>query len=71
MRYVDAGVSLAVGSDSQVRIDPFEKARELETGSRREREFQTACSPTRAICGRSSAVTDDGASVSSRCQRCG
>jgi formimidoylglutamate deiminase len=38
MRYADAGVPLAIGSDSQVRIDPFEEARELETGSRRERE---------------------------------
>ena len=37
MRYRDASVRLAVGSDSQVRIDPFEEARELETGARRER----------------------------------
>jgi len=36
LRYRDAGVRLAVGSDSQVRIDPFEEARELETGARRE-----------------------------------
>jgi formimidoylglutamate deiminase len=39
--YRDAGVRLAIGSDSQVRIDPFEEARELETGSRRERELRT------------------------------
>ena len=32
----DAGVPLAIGSDSQVRIDPFEEARELETLARRE-----------------------------------
>jgi formimidoylglutamate deiminase len=32
----DAGVPIAVGSDSQVRIDPFEEARELETLARRE-----------------------------------
>jgi formimidoylglutamate deiminase len=38
MRYADAGVPIAIGSDSQVRIDPFEEARELESGSRRERE---------------------------------
>jgi formimidoylglutamate deiminase len=38
LRYRDAGVRLAIGSDSQVRIDPFEEARELETGARRERE---------------------------------
>ena len=40
MRYADAGVPLAIGSDSQVRIDPFEEARELETLSRRERELR-------------------------------
>ena len=39
--YRDAGVALAIGSDSQVRIDPFEEARELETGSRRERRLRT------------------------------
>jgi formimidoylglutamate deiminase len=32
----DAGVPLAIGSDSQVRVDPFEEARELETLARRE-----------------------------------
>lgn len=36
LRYRDAGVRLAIGSDSQVRIDPFEEARELETLARRE-----------------------------------
>ena len=36
LRYRDAGVRLAIGSDSQVRIDPFEEVRELETGARRE-----------------------------------
>jgi formimidoylglutamate deiminase len=34
--YRSAGVPLAIGTDSQVRIDPFEEARELETGARRE-----------------------------------
>jgi formimidoylglutamate deiminase len=38
LQYRDAGVRLAIGSDSQVRIDPFEEARELETGARRERQ---------------------------------
>jgi formimidoylglutamate deiminase len=33
-----AGIPLAIGSDSQVRLDPFEEVRELETLSRRERE---------------------------------
>jgi formimidoylglutamate deiminase len=40
MAYRAHGVPLAIGSDSQVRIDPFEEARELETGSRRERELR-------------------------------
>ncbi len=38
LRYREAGVRLAIGSDSQVRIDPFEEVRELETGARREGE---------------------------------
>jgi formimidoylglutamate deiminase len=41
MAYAEAGVALAIGSDSQVRIDPFEEARELETGSRRERQLRS------------------------------
>jgi formimidoylglutamate deiminase len=40
MAYAQARVPLAIGSDSQVRIDPFEEARELETGSRRERQLR-------------------------------
>ena len=36
LRYRDAGVRLAIGSDSQVRVDPFEEVRELETLARRE-----------------------------------
>src|SRR4051812_47883223 len=31
LAYRDAGVRIAIGSDSQVRIDPFEETRELET----------------------------------------
>ena len=38
MRYREAGVRLAIGSDSQARIDPFEETRELETIARRESE---------------------------------
>jgi formimidoylglutamate deiminase len=38
LAYRDAAVPLAIGSDSQVRIDPFEEARELETLARREGE---------------------------------
>jgi formimidoylglutamate deiminase len=41
MAYAEARVPLAIGSDSQVRIDPFEEARELETGSRRERQLRS------------------------------
>ena len=33
--YREAGARLAIGSDSQVRIDPFEEVRELETCARR------------------------------------
>lgn len=40
LAYRDAGVRLAIGSDSQVRIDPFEEVRELETGARREAELR-------------------------------
>ena len=36
--YRDAGVPIAIGSDSQVRVDPFEECRELETGARRQSE---------------------------------
>ena len=36
LRFRDAGIPLAIGSDSNVRIDPFEEARELETLARRE-----------------------------------
>ena len=42
LAYRDAGVRLAIGSDSQVRIDPFEETRELETGARRERQTRHA-----------------------------
>jgi formimidoylglutamate deiminase len=40
MAYRERDVPLAIGSDSQVRIDPFEETRELETGSRRERQLR-------------------------------
>jgi formimidoylglutamate deiminase len=40
--YRDAGVPLAIGSDSQVIIDPFEEVRELETLARRERRTRHA-----------------------------
>jgi formimidoylglutamate deiminase len=42
LAYRDAGVAYAIGSDSQVRIDPFEEIRELETGARRERQTRHA-----------------------------
>jgi len=42
LRYRDAGVPIAIGSDSQVRVDPFEEVRELETGARREGLIRSA-----------------------------
>jgi formimidoylglutamate deiminase len=36
LRYGDAGVRLAIGTDEQTRIDPFEELREMETLARRE-----------------------------------
>src|SRR5262249_57229377 len=45
LAYRDAGVRLAIGSDSQVRVDPFEETRELETGARRAGLTQPARPP--------------------------
>jgi cytosine/adenosine deaminase-related metal-dependent hydrolase len=42
LRYRDAGVRMAIGSDSNVIVDPFEELRELETGARRERRTRHA-----------------------------
>jgi formimidoylglutamate deiminase len=42
LEYRDAGVRLAIGSDSNVVVDPFEEVRELETGARRERRTRHA-----------------------------
>jgi formimidoylglutamate deiminase len=42
LRYRDAGVRLAIGTDEQVRIDPFEELREMETLARREWETRFA-----------------------------
>ncbi len=42
LRYRDAGVRLAIGTDEQIRIDPFEELRELETLARRERQTRFA-----------------------------
>lgn len=42
LRYRDAGVRLAIGTDEQVRIDPFEELRELETLARREGQTRAA-----------------------------
>ena len=36
LRYRDAGVRLAIGTDEQTRVDPFEELREMETLARRE-----------------------------------
>jgi formimidoylglutamate deiminase len=42
MDHHGSGVRIAIGSDSQVRIDPFEETRELETLARRERGSRAA-----------------------------
>jgi formimidoylglutamate deiminase len=42
MRLAQAGIPIAVGSDSQVRVDPFEELREMETGARRELRRRSA-----------------------------
>jgi formimidoylglutamate deiminase len=42
LTYRDAGVPLAIGSDSNVRIDPFEEVRELETTARRAGQTRNA-----------------------------
>jgi formimidoylglutamate deiminase len=42
LRYRDAVVAVAIGSDEQVRIDPFEELRELETLARREGQTRDA-----------------------------
>ena len=42
LEYRDAGVRIAIGSDSNVRVDPFEEVRELETLARRERRTRHA-----------------------------
>ena len=42
LRYRDAGVRLAIGTDEQIRIDPFEELREMETLARREGQTRDA-----------------------------
>jgi formimidoylglutamate deiminase len=42
LAFRDVGVPIAIGSDSQVRLDPFEEARELETLARREGHTRNA-----------------------------
>jgi len=42
LRYRDAEVRLAIGTDEQIRIDPFEELREMETLARREGETRFA-----------------------------
>ena len=68
--YRDAGVRIAIGTDSQVRVDPFEEARELETLARRERRTRHALLATYgdlwgelAANGRASLGLDDAGTV--------
>ena len=44
------GISLCVGSDSNVRIDPFEELRELEGIARRQTGTRSVFSTTRLLC---------------------
>jgi formimidoylglutamate deiminase len=68
--YRDAGVRIAIGSDSNVRVDPFEETRELETLARRERRTRHALLATYgdlwgelAANGRASLGIDDAGTV--------
>ncbi len=72
LRWRDAGVRIAIGSDSQVRVDPFEEVRELETGARRERRTRHALLATSpdgdlwgaaAAAGRASLGLEDAGSI--------
>jgi formimidoylglutamate deiminase len=70
LRYRDAGVRIAIGSDSNVRVDPFEETRELETLARRERRTRHALLATYgdlwgelAANGRASLGLDDAGTV--------
>ena len=42
LKYRDAGVPLAIGTDENIILDPFEEVRELETLARRERATRDA-----------------------------
>lgn len=42
LRLDEAGIPLAIGSDSHVRLDPFEELREMETCARRQAERRSA-----------------------------
>jgi len=68
--YRDAGIRIAIGSDSNVRVDPFEETRELETLARRERRTRHALLATYgdlwgelAANGRASLGLDDAGTV--------
>ena len=43
MRLRERGIGICIGSDSNVRIDPFEELRELETTARRETRRREVC----------------------------
>jgi len=70
LAYRDAGIRIAIGSDSQVRVDPFEEARELETLARRERRTRHALLARfgdlweeLAYCGRASLGLEDAGTI--------
>ena len=43
MRLRERGIGICIGSDSNVRIDPFEELREVETTARRESGRREIC----------------------------
>jgi formimidoylglutamate deiminase len=50
MRLRERGIGICIGSDSNVRIDPFEELRELETTARRESGRREICDTETLLC---------------------
>ncbi len=50
MRLRERGIGICIGSDSNVRIDPFEELRELETTARRETRRREVCDAETLLC---------------------
>ncbi len=50
VRLRERGIAICIGSDSNVRIDPFEELRELETTARRESGRREVCDVETLLC---------------------